>query len=194
MNQKLKYVGLLAILPLFTMALTIGYVGDADAVNTSTTVGNGGDRFGETTKSKMPGTGLSTTEGNGGKRYGATMKYIVCGDRLCSESATDVEAKAVEPVALEKEDPFLKLLDVQSASANSENLYNAIVDVWAGEYNVENVKILVESDAQDVQTLAGSMNAGDHKITTVKINANDPSSISAQILSWNDNPGSQVGP
>ncbi len=85
MNQKLKYVGLLAILPLFTMALTIGYVGDADAVNTSTNQGNGGDRFGETTKSEMPGTGKSTTEGNGGKRYGATTKDIVCGDKLCSE-------------------------------------------------------------------------------------------------------------
>lgn len=85
MKQKLRYVGLLAILPLFTMALTIGYVGDADAVNTSTTGGSGDHRYGETTKSDMPGSSKSTTEGNGGKRFGATTKDIVCGDKLCSE-------------------------------------------------------------------------------------------------------------
>ncbi len=85
MNQKLKYVGLLAILPLFTMVLTVTNIGDADAINTSTNQGNGGDRFGETTKADMPGTGVSTDQGNGGKRFGATTKDIVCGDKLCAE-------------------------------------------------------------------------------------------------------------
>jgi len=31
MNQKLKYVGLLVIVPLFTVAITIGYIEEADA-------------------------------------------------------------------------------------------------------------------------------------------------------------------
>lgn len=35
MNQKLKYVGLLATLPLFIIALSAGYIGEADAGNIS---------------------------------------------------------------------------------------------------------------------------------------------------------------
>jgi len=56
MNTKLKYLGLLAILPLFTLALTIDYTVEVDA----------------TTKSK--GTPLL-----------ATNSKAVCGDKLCSE-------------------------------------------------------------------------------------------------------------
>jgi len=39
MNQKIKYVGLLAILPLFTIALSIGYTGEAYAVKSFGTSG-----------------------------------------------------------------------------------------------------------------------------------------------------------
>jgi len=39
MNQKIKYIGLLAILPLFTAALSIGYIGEAFAeVNSFTEI------------------------------------------------------------------------------------------------------------------------------------------------------------
>jgi len=59
MNKTLKYLGLLAVLPLFTMALTTGYVIDeADAI-----------------KSK----------GTASSQYGSATKFIVCGGVLCSE-------------------------------------------------------------------------------------------------------------
>jgi len=59
MNNRLKYFALLAVLPLFTMALTADYViEEADAV-------------------KSKGTGTS--------QYGSATKFQVCGDRLCSE-------------------------------------------------------------------------------------------------------------
>ena len=57
--NSLKYLGLLAVLPLLTVALTIDYTSEADA-----------------TKSK----------GVGAKQYGSATKNKVCGDRLCSET------------------------------------------------------------------------------------------------------------
>ncbi len=65
MNKTLKYLGLLAILPLFTMALTTDYVvEEADAIKSE--------------GSNAPGR-------IGPKSYGSATSSIVCGDRLCSE-------------------------------------------------------------------------------------------------------------
>ena len=65
MNNTLKYIGLLAILPLFTVALTTNYVIEADAEKSE--------------GSKAPGR-------VGAKSYGSKNNNIVCGDRLCSET------------------------------------------------------------------------------------------------------------
>jgi len=59
MNKTLKYLGLLAVLPLFTMALTTDYVIDeADAI-------------------KSKGTGTA--------QYGSATKFVVCGGVLCTD-------------------------------------------------------------------------------------------------------------
>ncbi len=60
--KKLKYLGILAILPLLTLALTTDYIGEADAAKAE----------------GSPGT-VSP------KSYGSANKDIVCGDKLCSE-------------------------------------------------------------------------------------------------------------
>jgi len=64
MNTKLRYLGLLAILPLFTMVLTTNYVMEVDALKS-----RGSDAPGRV----------------GANSYGSANKNIVCGDRLCSE-------------------------------------------------------------------------------------------------------------
>ena len=60
MNKNLKFLGLLAILPLLTVALTTDYISEADAATKSS--------------------------GTGAKKYGSATAGIVCGDRLCSET------------------------------------------------------------------------------------------------------------
>jgi len=60
MNANLKYLGLLAVLPLLTVALTTDYSSEADA--------------------------LTKASGVGAKQYGSATKSKVCGDRLCSET------------------------------------------------------------------------------------------------------------
>ncbi|HET6517698.1 MAG TPA: hypothetical protein VFG25_05715 [Nitrosopumilaceae archaeon] len=65
MNKTLKYLGLLAVLPLFTMALGTDYVvEDADAAKSQ---------------------GKNAPDRVGAKSYGSANKSVVCGDRLCSE-------------------------------------------------------------------------------------------------------------
>ena len=58
MNKTLKYLGLLILLPLFTVALTTNLVNDADAIK---------------------------AQGKSTNQYGKATASIVCGDRLCSE-------------------------------------------------------------------------------------------------------------
>jgi len=60
MNQKIKYIGLLAILPLAMVALTPELVDDAHAQKAEGSPG-----------SQSP------------KSYGSATDDIVCGDRLC---------------------------------------------------------------------------------------------------------------
>ncbi|MCZ6582742.1 MAG: hypothetical protein O6761_06190, partial [Thaumarchaeota archaeon] len=82
MDKKLRYLGLLAILPLFTFAITSNYIIDADAL-----------------KSKGVGT----------KQFGSATKRIVCGDRLCSEPISQPEPAPVTtvPEEPEEEEPMM---------------------------------------------------------------------------------------
>ena len=63
MNTTLKIIALLAILPLFTAALTQSYFTEADAVKSE---------------------GKNTPGRTGVQSYGSANKGIVCGDKLCS--------------------------------------------------------------------------------------------------------------
>jgi len=65
MNKALKYFGLLAILPLLTVAITINYAPEADA---------------------LKGQGVPAA------KYGSATSKIVCGNQLCSEIPGGYEA------------------------------------------------------------------------------------------------------
>ncbi len=163
MNKKLKPVGLLAVtLSLFTVTLMFGFSGDAYAVNTG-----------------------SADDGAGDHRHNLDTGQSV------EEYLSTLDAKTTVEAKVDLQGPYFYLIAVQPTSANSDNLYNAIFDVWAGDENVIDVQLAVKSDRESFTTMAGSFNAGDHSITTIKIRADDPSSIDAKILSWNINTGSE---
>ena len=61
MNTKLKYIALLAILPLVMIGLSPDFIGEADA-------------------QKSQGSPGKNTNGN----FGSATDHIVCGGRLCS--------------------------------------------------------------------------------------------------------------
>ncbi len=62
MMKKLKYVGLLAVLPLFLVVLAPDYIDEADAQKAEGSPGHASP-----------------------KSYGSANNGIVCGDKLCSE-------------------------------------------------------------------------------------------------------------
>src|SRR3989338_3001889 len=67
MNTTLKIIAFLAILPVFTVALTQNYFIEADAEKSD---------------------GKNTPGRIGVQSYGSANKGVVCGDRLCSEPVT----------------------------------------------------------------------------------------------------------
>jgi len=77
MNKTLKYLVLLVLLPLFTVALTTNLVNDADALK---------------------------AQGKKTDQYGIKTANIVCGDRLCSEIVGGRAAYEAEEVPVEEEE------------------------------------------------------------------------------------------
>jgi len=82
MNKTLKYLGLLILLPLFTVALTTNLVNDADAIKAQ----------GKTTN-----------------QYGSKTASIICGDRLCSEIPGGRAAFEAGEVPVEEEEAEVEM-------------------------------------------------------------------------------------
>ena len=108
MNKSLRYIALLAILPLFTVGITTGSFTDAEALK---------------------------GKGVGSSKYGSSTD--VCGLQLCSEipggkaawMAEQGKSKTVVPVTKEKDD-HMKEIDL---FIKQNDLYNAKISVgkWA---------------------------------------------------------------
>lgn len=131
MNQKQKSVGLLAILPLFMVAMAPGYIGNADA---------------------LLGIGVSVTNVPGAANS-----------------------------------PDIQTLEVVNYSAKSPQTFNAVYKITSGDADLENIQILFKSDKGNVQTTIGSLAAHSSSINTVKIQAQDPSSVTAEVISYQIN-------
>ncbi|MCH8324700.1 MAG: hypothetical protein IH813_06335, partial [Thaumarchaeota archaeon] len=150
MNKTLKYLGLLAVLPLFTMALTTDYViEEADAI-----------------KSK----------GTASSQYGSATKFIVCGGVLCSEypggyeqfqkdqeqgvkaPTEPVEPEPVEEETIEEpmketiEEPMKETMEEEIAPGSVLRLSRAnvpaVIPLHQGFYNDDSVYFIV-TDSSD---------------------------------------------
>jgi len=159
MNKTIKNVGLLAILPIFMIALTPDYIGEADAAT-------------------------QFSKGTPNQSFGS-VGSPVCGGALCGESTTNAELTQVVSNEVPKVDPpIVEIISVNNFSGESPNTFNAIVEVSAGSENIENAQILVESDTQTVLAMTGGVFAHDSVINTVRIQAQDPNSVAASIVDY----------
>ena len=162
MNKVLKYAGMLAILSVFVVAAAPDYIGTADAAQAT----------------GSPGT-ISP------KSYGAATQSIVCGGALCGDSAADITPVTVEAIEeVPGVTPIVRIVGVNNFSGDSLNTFNAIFELTTGDNNVENVQIQVSSDRQSVETTVNGQFAFVTSINTVKIQAQDPTSITAELLSF----------
>ena len=153
MNQKAKYVGLFAILPLFMVAIAPDYIGEADALKAKGKPGSGADQFGSKTAN------------------------IVCGDRLCSESDSTESKKTVTTNT--QKDPHIEIFGLTGLG---EGVYKVLFTVHAGSEDLPEGKLSASSDIAQKETLVTKVYADSVTYVPVLIQANDPNSISAELV------------
>ncbi len=166
MNQKIKYIGLFAILPLAMVALAPELIGDAYALQKA---------------EGSPGTAPP-------KSYGSATADIVCGGALCGETTDNsVPISTVSHEVPKIDPPVIRIVSVTNFSGESENTFNAIFQLSAGNENIEDVQIVIESDRDVIWTIVNGLFAHDSSINSVKIQAIDPTSITAIIVDYQIN-------
>ena len=159
MNKTIKNVGLLAILPLFMIALAPDYIVEADAAT-------------------------QYSKGTPNQSFGSAGSPV-CGGALCGESTGNIQPTQVRTNEEPRVDPpIIWIISVNNFSGESPNTFNAVFELSAGSQNLENVQVLVESDTQKVLTTTGGIFAHDSVINTVKIKAQDPNSVTATIVDY----------
>ncbi|MCH7648452.1 MAG: hypothetical protein IIA83_07595 [Thaumarchaeota archaeon] len=130
MNTKLRYIGLLAILPLLTFALPTDYISEANALKS----------LGDATPGRI-----------GVNSFGSATSNIVCGDRLCSESLapTTISAQTLpeQPTETEEETDFSKD-DLGSVLKLSRANIPTDIPLHKGYYNSESVYFII-TDSSD---------------------------------------------
>jgi len=151
MNQKIKYIGLLALLPLLTVPLTTDYA------------------VADTAKAKgHPGGDV--------RAFGDNTKHIVCGDKLCSEIDDKQVTKKVKET--NPEGPYVEQFAISSLG---ENMYKVTFTVYAGNENLQDGILQVSSDISHKETRITDLFANSYTYVPVLIQADDPSTISASI-------------
>lgn len=83
--------------------------------------------------------------------------------------------------------PDIQTLEVVNYSAKSPQKFNAVYKITSGDADLENIQILFKSDKGNVQTTIGSLVAHSSSINIVKIQAEDPSSVTAEVISYQIN-------
>jgi hypothetical protein len=163
MNNKALSLAAIAIVPIFLMFMASGVLNiqDAEALKATTTY-----------------------------QYGIRTKGIVCGDHLCNEQKT---VTAVNPESIQTATqvhdhlPEIKIVEVHNFSNSDENSYVLTLEITAGNQNIENISIQVQSDVTTVDTKVSSLLADDNQKVVVRTHAMDPSSIHASVQAYHLN-------
>ncbi len=83
--------------------------------------------------------------------------------------------------------PDIQTLEVVNYSAKSPQTFNAVYKITSGDTDLENIQILFKSDKGNVQTTIGSLVAHSSSINTVKISAQNPFSVTGEVISYQIN-------
>ncbi len=151
MNQKIKYIGLLVLLPLLTVPLTIDYA----VADTAQAKGHPGGNV---------------------VAFGDKTKHIVCGDKLCSEIDDKTVTKKVKET--NPEGPYVEQFGI---SALGENMYKVTFTVYAGNEDLQDELLQVSSDISQKEAQIPNLFADSYAYVPVLIQADDPSTISAEL-------------
>jgi len=152
MNQKLKQVGLFAILAVFTLSMTTSLVGDAEASN------------------EDHGANLSPVEPSEKAKHMAELR-----ENLKTDGSPSLLQITVHDTATKAGQDFVVTGDVTTFSVVYTVLNPANIDL-------RNVEILVTSDTESAKGERIGNVDKKHSIISVTIDAVDPTSVNAKII------------
>ncbi len=207
MNQKTKkYTGLLAILPLFLVAIAPYYIGAADAiegpqVEVTKIIQKNENSYWVTFKvyagsEDLPAGKLLVTSDVTGKEAlfrSVTADSFTSTDRIqvnaidpSSVAAQIVKTvskdiPAPEVVSEDKETGFY--IERNTVTQEGDNAYDVSFKIFAGNEDVSQGKLVVTSDSSESEVLFSGLSANSFTGTNqIRIAADDPSTISAEYV------------
>jgi len=177
MNNKLKNIGLLAILSLVTVSLSASFLNEAEARGVVVTSSIEDDRFkghsGNSAVAQAPEPSAKAQQVARADTEAVSLSLV---EFEFDGKSTNVSSEA--PTQNTKK--FVPRADDYGLEA-FESIYRV---VNSGDGDVRNVVILVSSDTETVSgQLIGQLDAK-HSVIAVEIKAVDPASISAEIISF----------
>ncbi len=191
MNQKLKQVGLFAILAVFTISMTTSFVGNAEASPQSR-----GELTSEPIEPsiKAKNSAAATPEPEPETPRSESDPTRPAGGPVEPSSKAIRSAQALEKATPEDVSPFLHQIAVYDPSTRADREFTVTGDVttFTVVYTVENpsnidlrnVEISVTSDTESVSAVMLGNYDKAHRSISVMIDAVDPASVNAKIIGF----------
>ena len=174
MNRNLKTFAALSLVPLF-IGVIIGY-----GINISEAQVGGNPLTDRVIGAQSP------------KSFGYQTSNIVCGDRLCGDSTPAFDVEESHDVTFiddhDEDTPTAKLISIQKMreSTNKADAITHIItfSVTAGQTNLENIRIHVQSDSDSSEFNIESLQALKSSKNVIRIKALDADSIDGGITGY----------
>jgi len=137
------------------------------------------------------------------KAYGAKTAGIVCGDRLCSDVVSKIDIQDNTPIGIisnESSDaPSARLISIdryKSAPYAGEAgiSYKITFSLTAGDTNLRDILIHVQSDLDSFDYEVSSLNALKSSVQVLRIHAIDPDSITGELIGYSLTGPTSSGP
>ena len=207
MNQKTKkYTGLLAILPLFLVAIAPYYIGAADAiegpqVEVTKIIQKNENSYWVTFKvyagsEDLPAGKLLVTSDVTGKEAlfrSVTADSFTSTDRIqvTANDPSSIVAQVVkttskaipEPTVVSEDSKTGFYIERNTVTQEGDNAYDVSFKIFAGNEDVSQGKLVVTSDTSESEVLFSGISANSFTSTNqIRIAADDPSTISAEYV------------
>ncbi len=125
--------------------------------------------------------------------FGAKTAGIVCGDRLCSEAASIIDIEEDTPIgAITNDDanaPTARLISIDKYTSTpgiefTGISYRITFSLMAGDTNLRDILIHVQTDVDDFEFNISSLNAFSSSVNVIRVHAMDPDSITGEIVGY----------
>lgn len=116
---------------------------------------------------------------------------MICGDRFCDELDTEFKISPelrITEKQMEDYTPRFELISVNKDKPNTDsNRFTVTFKAIAGPMSLEDITLRGYSDVETITVNIGSLTAHSDSTNVVKIKAMDPSSITGELLSFRIN-------